>query len=107
MCNANFMIGIIFVLKNKVILYSIFQTPASEIYNCNKLLFSQIPKSAPDSYSYSGNHSIKFLELPLIVDVNVRLNQAVTAIFRNIIRDNFEFPEAWVCTSRLDHHLLD
>ena len=35
-------------LKNKVILYSILQTPASEIYNCNKFLFSQTPESAPD-----------------------------------------------------------
>ena len=36
-----------------------------------------------------------------IVDVNVILNQAVTAIFCNIIRHGFEFPEALVATSRL------
>ena len=28
-----------------------------------------------------------------------------TAIFQ-IIRHSFKFPEAWVATSRLDHHLL-
>ena len=35
-----------------------------------------------------------------ILDANLRLNQA-TAIFLNIIRYSFEFPEAWVTTSRL------
>ena len=29
-----------------------------------------------------------------------------TAIFHNMIRHSFEFPTAWVATSRLDHHLL-
>ena len=37
-----------------------------------------------------------------IVDINVRLNKAVTAIYQTIIRHSFEFPEAWVATSRLD-----
>ena len=43
-----------------------------------------------------------------IADVNVRLNQAMheIVIFQNIIRRNFEFPETWVATSRLDHCLL-
>ena len=50
----------------------------SEICYWNKLFFSQIPEYAPDSYCCCGNHSTKFLESPLIVDVNVRLNQAVT-----------------------------
>ena len=32
-----------------------------------------------------------------IVDVNVRLKPGhETAIFQNIVRHNFEFPEAWV-----------
>ena len=39
--------------------------PAAEIYYWNKLLLSQIPESAPDNHSCSGNHSTKFLELPL------------------------------------------
>ena len=50
-------------------------------YVPDKLLFSQIPESATDSYSCSGNHFKKFLELPPIVDVDVRLNQAVTQQF--------------------------
>ena len=54
-----------------------------EIYYWNKLLFSQILESAPDSYSCSGNQSTKFLESPLIVDVNVSLNQAVTHTHSN------------------------
>ena len=29
-----------------------------------------------------------------------------TAVFQNIATHRFEFPEAWVCTSRQDHHLL-
>ena len=43
-----------------------------------------------------------------IVDVNVRLNQAMieTVIFQNILRHSFEFPDAWLSTSRLDHRLL-
>ena len=36
-----------------------------------------------------------------IVDLNVRLNQPVRQ--QNIIRHSFEFPEAWVMTSRLNH----
>ena len=39
--------------------------PATEIYYWSKLLLSQIPGSAPDNHSYSGNHSTKFLELSL------------------------------------------
>ena len=38
-----------------------------------------------------------------IVDINVRLWDND---FQRIIRRSFEFPEAWVATSRLDHHLL-
>ena len=41
-----------------------------------------------------------------IVDVNVRLYMTHTVIFQNIIMHSFEFSEAWVATSRLDHHLL-
>ena len=43
-----------------------------------------------------------------IVDVNVRLNQAIyeTVIFQNVVIHTFEFPEAWVATSRLGHCLL-
>ena len=43
-----------------------------------------------------------------IVHVNVRLNKAghEAAIFQNIIRHSFEFPEAQIATSRLDHHVL-
>ena len=29
-----------------------------------------------------------------------------TTIFYNIIRHRFEFPKAWVATSRLDHRFL-
>ena len=29
-----------------------------------------------------------------------------TEFFQNIIRNNFEFPKAWVATSRQDHCLL-
>ena len=54
------------------------EPPATEIYYWNKLLFLQIPESTPDSYNCSGNHSTKYLESFLIVDINVRLNQAVT-----------------------------
>ena len=39
-----------------------------------------------------------------IVDFNVGCE---TAIFLNIVRHSFEILEAWVATSRLDHHLLD
>ena len=40
-----------------------------------------------------------------IVDINVKLKQVVpeAAIFQNMVRHSFEFPEAWVATSRLDH----
>ena len=43
-----------------------------------------------------------------IVDINVRLKQVVpeTTTFQNIVRCSFEFPEAWVATSRLDNCLL-
>ena len=43
-----------------------------------------------------------------IVDINVKLKQVVpeAAIFQNIVRHSFEFPEAWVATSRLDHLFL-
>ena len=37
-----------------------------------------------------------------IVDINVRLSQAVTQQFRH----SFEFPEVWIATLTLDHHLL-
>ena len=37
------------------------------------------------------------------VDINVRLNQVMTLQF---FRHSFELPEAWIATSRLDHHLL-
>ena len=38
-----------------------------------------------------------------IVDFNVGCE---TVIFQNIIRHSFEISEAWVATSRLEHHLL-
>ena len=38
-----------------------------------------------------------------IVDFNVGCE---TVIFQNIISHSFEISEAWVATSRLDHHLL-
>ena len=42
-----------------------------------------------------------------IIDANLRLNQADTAIFHNIIRYSFEFPEIWIATSScMDHYLL-
>ena len=41
-----------------------------------------------------------------IVDVSVRLNQAMRQQFPNIVIHSFEFLEAWVDTSRLDHRLL-
>ena len=41
-----------------------------------------------------------------IVGVSVRLNQAIRQHFQNIVIHSFEFPGAWVDTSRLDHHLL-
>ena len=43
-----------------------------------------------------------------IVDVYVRLNQAVSQqLFRTSSGSySFEYPEAWVATSTLDHHLL-
>ena len=43
-----------------------------------------------------------------IVDINVKLKQVVpeAAIFQNIVRHSFKFPEAWVATSRLDHLFL-
>ena len=40
-----------------------------------------------------------------IVGISVRLNQAISD-FQNIVIHSFEFPEAWVATSRLDHRLL-
>ena len=41
-----------------------------------------------------------------IVGVSVRLNLLIRQHFQNIVIHSFEFPEAWVDTSRLDHHLL-
>ena len=41
-----------------------------------------------------------------IVGVSVRLNQAIRQRFPNIVMHSFEFLEAWVATSRLDHRLL-
>ena len=41
-----------------------------------------------------------------IVGVTVRLNQAMRQQFPNIVIHSFEFPEAWVATSRLNHRLL-
>ena len=38
--------------------------------------------------------------------VSVRLNQAIRQHFQNIVIHSFEFPGAWVDTSRLVHHLL-
>ena len=41
-----------------------------------------------------------------IVGVSVRLSQAMRQRFQNIVMHSFEFSEAWVATSRLDHCLL-
>ena len=41
-----------------------------------------------------------------IVGVSVRLNQAMRQRYPRHRHDSFEFPEAWVATSRLDHCLL-
>ena len=41
-----------------------------------------------------------------IVGVSVRLNQAMGQRFPNIVIHSFEFLEAWVATSILDHRLL-
>ena len=41
------------------------------------------------------------------VDINSETKAGrETVIFQNIVRRRFEFSEAWVATSRLDHHLL-
>ena len=49
MYNTNFMIGIIFVFKKSNPIATEFpRPPASDIYYCNKFLFSQILESTPD-----------------------------------------------------------